>query len=320
MENEKQTRPDEPTSGTEKPRLRRRKVTPFPVDALLIAFIVLLLIVIVPNFYGERHGSRETELKSYLHAIQLAVERYATDNNGEYPPYLIGGANEYAVMVKIEDRREIYTRAKNCPFPSQLVDPLVREGYMPSYPRNPFARNGRLHSFQMEHNDPLRNGTEEGKLHGTRFGPSCRLMGNVMADKRYATFTLPGATEPTRTYAEIEYPCADFWPKGAHEPQPFLPGMFFYRSQSRTAQVSKEGGGWEVREMTDSYILGAYGGLRTKGKDVIGPDATGLNAFSPFGGGAGDESVYGNPNGIRDGIILVLTPGEDVPVTQESDL
>jgi len=267
-----------------------------------------------------RGNAREAEVKANLHAIQLAVERYSVDHSGQYPLFLIGGEGKYAEMVKIEDGREVYTEAKNCPFPTQLIDPLVREGYMPFYPKNPFVRNIGVHGWQMEYDDPLRNGTKEAKLHGTRFGPSCRWMGNVMADKRYATFTLPGATEAVRTYADIEYTCADLWPRGAKEPNPFLPGMFFYRSQSMLALVGGEGAEPQMREMVDSYILGAYGGLRTKGKDVIGPDATGRNSFSPFGGGAADESVFGNPNGIRDAVILVLTPGEDVPATQESDL
>ncbi len=313
MEPDKPNRSQETPDGAGKPRARRRKNTPYWADALLVLLILGLVGLVYLSLQPGMRPVLDSEVKQGLHAIQLALERYAVDHHGQYPPYLIGGAGEYAEMVKVESGREVYTEPRKCPFPTQLTDPLVREGYLPSYPKNPFVRHISVHGWQMEYNDPLRNGTEEAKLHGTRFGPSCRLMGNVMADRRYAMFTLPRAAEPVRTYADTEYPCADFWPEDAAEPKPFLPGMFFYRSQSHPMLVSEGNAEPQIREPVGSYILGAYGGLRTKGKDVIGPDASGRNAFSPFGGRAGDDSVFGNPDGIRDAVILVLTPPEDIP-------
>jgi hypothetical protein len=94
-------------------------------------------------------------------------------------------------------------------------------------------------------------------------------------------------------------------------------------------------------------MLGGYGAIRTKGRDILGPepviqfteasgsagtgtefevpawtrstrrlqDDQGFFLGSPYSNARGDETVdqlqYGCPNGIRDGIILVLVPGED---------
>jgi hypothetical protein len=98
----------------------------------------------------------------------------------------------------------------------------------------------------------------------------------------------------------------------------------------------------------DQYIMGAYGDIRTKGKDVLGeeqpyssssqsaapgstPAAAPVDTWlmtrsevsndatqregSPYGVDiyrSGPQSIeYGNPNGIRDALILILTAGED---------
>jgi hypothetical protein len=181
-----------------------------------------------------------------------------------------------------------------------LSDPLLREGYFECYPKNPFATNGaNIHKFQGDLNDPLRNGTKEAKIHGTRFGPYCTLTGNVMADKRYTKFTIAdskGVEHAYPTFADVAYPCSDMWKR--RKPTAYLPGEFFYRS--RSLKVSD---GSKVSEDSQDYMLGGYGHISTKGNDVIGPDPTKVNLVTPFGVGAND---YGNPNGILDGVILVL--------------
>jgi len=90
----------------------------------------------------------------------------------------------------------------------------------------------------------------------------------------------------------------------------------------------------------DQYMLGAYGKLRSKGKDVLGEEGSSTSyppdpyppftrlyiphwtrsqysntekSGSPYSGDLGtDDSIrYGCPNAIPDGIILVLTAGEE---------
>jgi hypothetical protein len=286
---------------------------PFTIVVVVFGAIVLYIFLWIStaNVFRVNDKPKEAEVKSNLHNIQLAIERYATDHGGQYPPYLIGGQGKYSEYV--EDSANAFINIKDCSNRSILSDPLLREGYIEAYPKNPFATNGpAIHHFQGDLNDPLRNGMNEAKIHGTRFGPYCTLMGNVMADNRYTEFTVrddKGVEHTYPTFASVNYPFHDLWE--TNKPKPFLPGEFFYRSYS--LPVNENG---VEREDIETYMLGAYGAIRTKGKDVIGPDPTGVNDVTPFGA---EPNMYGNPNGIRDSIILVLVPAEDVPPKRKAE-
>jgi hypothetical protein len=153
---------------------------PFIIILVVIGFCVLGSYG-WPSAHGTRDKPREAEVKANLHKIQLAVERYATDHGGQYPPYLIGGQGKYSEYV--EGSANAFINVTDCPNREMLSDPLLREGYIEAYPKNPFATNGAaIHRFQVDIKDTLHNGTKEAQTHGTRFGPYCILMGNVMAD------------------------------------------------------------------------------------------------------------------------------------------
>jgi hypothetical protein len=282
----------------------------WPFLIIIVFIAVILLAISQPEVYRVDNKAKEAETKSNLHNIQLSIERYAVDHGGQYPPYLIGGQGKYSEYM--EGGANAFINIKDCPDRSMLSDPLLREGYIEAYPKNPFATNGAaIHRFQVDLSDTLHNGMKEAKIHGTRFGPYCTLMGNVLADNRYTEFTVrddKGVEHTYPTFANVNYPFHDLWE--TDRPKPFLPGEFFYRSYS--LPVIENG---VEREDIEAYMLGAYGSIRTKGKDVIGPDPTGVNDVTPFGAA---PNMYGNPNGIRDGIILVLTPGEDVPPRTEN--
>ena len=229
-----------------------------------------------------------------------------------------------------------------------VADPLLREGYLEAYPVNPFTRNGAAIHLLQEHlsstpggEDPLRNGTVTGLDYGTRFGPHCTQMGSVLADVRHPRFIVPSDEQSFLghiTAADTQYDCWDVWE--GEKPHPYLPGMFFYKSMG--SLVFFEDGSDEVDFTTtflpqdaDQYMLGAYAGMRTKGIDILGPeqpfaDENGNQQWNylrseastspdhvqgcPYKVVDSSEDVdiqYGNPNGIRDAILLVLTAGED---------
>jgi hypothetical protein len=298
---------ENPQTSEKKRNLHNRKrVTPFWTDTILVIFLLFMILLDYQMISPYGHEpNKEAEVKSSLHAIQVAVERYAVDHGGQYPPYLIGGQGKYSQFVDGEVGK--FKNVKDCPDRSLLSDPLLREGYLDAYPINPFATNAAaIHNYQGKVKDPLQNGEEEAILSGTRFGPYCTLMGNVMADKRYTEFTVrddKGVEHTYLTFADVDYPFYDLWE--TNKPNPFIPGEFFYRSRSVKVIVN----GVAHDEVQD-YMLGGYGAIRTKGKDVIGPDPIGVNDVTPFGVA---PNMYGNPNGIRDSIILVLVPAEDVP-------
>lgn len=230
----------------------------------------------------DRGDRREAELKAGLHTIQLAVQQYGTDNRC-YPPWLIGGEPRSASQVDTSSDRHAFLDISECANPDVISDLLLRSGYLIAYPRNPFTRSG-ISIHQVQDNlptatgrqDPLRNGSETGASYGTRFGADCTLMGSVLADPRYRNWApLDKRGEQLaleRTYCDVEYDFWDMWV--GRPPDPYLPGQFFYKSAGPVALDKPDSGEDQPvlpLECTE-YVLGCYGGPRTKGGDVLGEE------------------------------------------------
>ena len=365
----------------------------FTLIELLVVIVIIgiLAAIALPNYIKVKDKAKEAEVKANLHNVQLTVERFAVDTEGSYPPYIIGGEPKYANTVNTSSSSS-FSDVQSVDPAEGVSDPLLRRGYIDAYPRNPFTKNGiAVHQLQETMDgtsqDPLRNGTDTGREQGTRFGPYCTTMGAVLAEPRYQTWnfvdlTNPNNNDPNRpTYAETEYDFWDMWQ--GNKPLPYLPGDFFYKG---TGPIVAVGGNTADQKPiiptdTDQYMLGGYGSIRTKGKDILGDEsqityttrssANGSNWLAdatfhdggfggdyqpmqgtpggPGGPGSGsgsgttsttpiwpwtrsqnstvnkhgspyspalagdsnDQLNYGNPNGIRDGLILVLTAGED---------
>jgi prepilin-type N-terminal cleavage/methylation domain-containing protein len=357
----------------------------FTLIELLVVIVIIgiLAAIALPNYIKVKEKAKEAEVKANAHNIQLSVERFAVDTEGAYPSWLIGGEAKYAATVNTGSSANAFLDITTCDPIEGVSDPLLRRGYVDAYPRNPFTRNGSsIHQVQCnlasatDGSDPLRNDSEynSGDMQlGTRFGSYCVSMGSVLADPRFAywvyTHTDTGMYETRQTYADIEYDFWDMWK--SNKPLPFLPGQFFYKGAGPIIAVGGNTAEDEPILPTeiDSYMLGAYGGIRTKGKDPLGLEAqiqyttsnsSGRNWVAdggnivrqgppppppPGGGTVGDLLIwpwtrstvgetdttkflgspyqparvgdsneqlqYGNPNAIRDGIVIVLTAGED---------
>ncbi len=201
-------------AASEKAPKRRRAA--WWVEILIASAVVLVVVgIAIPAYNTKKTEARRTEAKAKLVEIYKAVESFATDNDG-YPEYLLGGS------ASVNDEA-----ARN---PSLASDPLLKQGYLTEYPRNPFAVSHVVKATQEQYNDPFRPGTEQSRF-GVRFGKDYCLMGQVLADFRYPK--LPGQ-EMVRIfgidcYSDTEYPFYDIWPAGAHKPKQFLPGEFFYK-------------------------------------------------------------------------------------------
>ena len=366
----------------------------FTLIELLVVIVIIgiLAAIALPNYIKVKEKAKEAEVKANLHNIQLSVERFAVDTEGAYPSYLIGGEAKFSRNVSTASSSNAFTNVEKVDPLEGVSDPLLRRGYIDAYPRNPFTRNGvAIHQIQedlsssIEGNDPLRNGTNgDGELLGTRFGPYCTSMGSVLADPRFREWTyvdtVSGSytTEARDTWAIIEYDYWDMWQ--SNKPLPYMPGQFFYKGVGPiiTSGADDASNTPIIPTQIDQYMLGGYGGMRTKGKDILGierqieytirTDAGNWFAFtvnndggvngnvellqgdpgdpgdpgnpnanvsdfaiwpwtrsevgnntdlqgSPYSpanvGDTNEQLMYGNPNAIRDGIILVLTAGED---------
>jgi prepilin-type N-terminal cleavage/methylation domain-containing protein len=260
----------------------------FTLIELLVVIVIIgiLAAIALPNYIKVKEKAKEAEVKANLHNIQLSVERFAVDTEGSYPSYLIGGEPKWAAVVNTSSSANAFSNITPCSPLEAVSDPMLRKGYIDAYPHNPFTTNGlAIHQVQESidgsYADPLRNGTgggagSDGKDWGTRFGPYCTSMGAVLGDPRFQKWTYVdvtnGTTQSPLTCADTEYPFWDMWQ--GNKPLPYLPGQFFYKgsgpiiatgtSDASTAPI--------IPTQIDSYMLGGYGGIRTKGKDVLGTE------------------------------------------------
>ena len=66
------------------------------IELLVVIVIIGILVAIaLPNFIKVKIKALEAEVKQNLHSIQLGLERYAVDNEGNYPYFLYGGDPYY---------------------------------------------------------------------------------------------------------------------------------------------------------------------------------------------------------------------------------
>lgn len=268
----------------------------FSRRAILIVFLVAY---ISGAWFGENYINCHREYwprwaKQSLHAIQLTLERYAADNEGHYPPFLIGGDSSS----------------------SSPQDPLIRYGYIESYPRcagvydgypypEPvyaffkrcfpwairdvyyYALPADVKRLQEHTDDPYgTNGADR------RFGSDYKLMGNVAADHR-------------SSQASYGYPFWERKPGKYNKLAVTLQGQFYYKALYSPG-ASKP----------DAYILIVFGMATTRGADVLTNtgSANELDCSLPDGSGAGMgvlvfPALMTKGDRIRDGVIIALVGG-----------
>lgn len=139
----------------------------FTLIELLVVIVIIgiLAAMALPNFIKAREKAKEAEVKSNIHAIQIALERYAVDTGGFYPLMLYGG-DQTDTFVKlgspVNPKTGIsYYQPPDDPgyagFPGD-VDVLIQFGYLAQYPSNPFQRTRDISKFGKLKTDPANNG------------------------------------------------------------------------------------------------------------------------------------------------------------------
>jgi prepilin-type N-terminal cleavage/methylation domain-containing protein len=148
------------------------------IELLVVIVIIGILVAIaLPNFIKIKDKAKEAEVKQNLHSIQLAIERYATDEDGNYPYFLWGGTASFNIGTvgnvdgsgynpgapwnsSMQHPFDMLRTTSNTGWEysdatwndltdnqqnllSSFGDTLGYEGYMPKYPGNPFAQGTR---------------------------------------------------------------------------------------------------------------------------------------------------------------------------------
>jgi type II secretory pathway pseudopilin PulG len=250
----------------------------------VVVVIGIMAAISLPNFIRIKDKAKEAEVKQNLHAIQLALERYATDNpSGNYPLILMGGdwTDSYVVWRKWVDGQTglnpdaiVNQERRDAWLPAGLDvgDSLVMDSYMPSYPANPFDRQQPRQQVRRIHHYPCPapspgtppfwrtvGGRESNKMYEV-FGPVWLAAGQSIAGDYYVHHIF---NDPPYNFEGDPYktPVHGYETPSGNE---FLVGNFSYWPRGKPDTC------WSLDHdpTATGYTLAGYGSPRTAGQDV----------------------------------------------------
>jgi len=227
---------------------------------VVITIIGILVALALPNFIKAKDKALEAEVKSNLHSIQISLERYATDNDGTYPGYIFGGSLSSWRCSQGDCNYAIIN----------LQEPMMRYGFLGTYPRNPFVKTGGS-KCQLSGGDPRFGCVPDGG--NSWIATSGGNMANVLSDPNHQAPDLGqsgvfGTNDPGNN---PYYFIGDGDPKS----KDFLPGDFVYRTFGSSAGDLRQwagrntGGGPLMANVYESYVLAGYGSERSAGRDYL---------------------------------------------------
>jgi len=266
---------------------------------VVITIIGILAAIALPNYIKAKDKAKEVQVKSAVHSIQVAIERYNVDFE-EYPLFLLGG--------DVEGWRNWHQKYDE-PNPSVLGanafvrDPLVGYSYVDSYPQNPFVDDGSA-MLKQTGLPTGPGGTHQGGDGDPRFGFRGNVMGNgcenpmtffnwydddaqnietertLLAGTNNDPTSLGFGTRQSPSNKGLHYSMGGRRAVKVENGQNVVytafthwPGNFFYRGFPERLLDRK---GWTIwfpqafiKSQTSRYIMGAYGSYTSEGTDLI---------------------------------------------------
>jgi len=335
-----------------------RKNRGFTFTELLVGVAALAIVLgavipgygmFTPGFGQSREKSREAEVKSNIHSIQIGLERYAVDSGGIYPLILYGGdaTDTFATSRSYIDYPPI-------DFPDYVpfrgdYDALLEYGYLAQYPRNPFLEDYDIEQFGKILTNPGENGFEQGLEHmlgrvniwarprdrSKEYirrdvgGEPGNLMWDISEGQRHAPWPIIVVPTPVTS------------PTGFINPKPgvffenagtfnddfqfwLTPGNFYYYALfdgigNYSSFVDTDGDGfgdieYPIQGAVIGFKLAGYGFIRNPGQDVYNlfgdyPERSLFTLNEPARSLNDISDVYVGPDGRRDGVIIVVDGG-----------
>ena len=239
----------------------------FTLIELLVVIVIIgiLAAMALPNFVKAREKAKEAEVKSNIHSIQIALERYATDSGGTYPLILYGGDNTDSFTTRTSPDYTAPTQGAlegHSEFDGD-VDVLIEYGYLSQYPRNPFQRKRDIEKYGAlftqpeqynlptigppfvrvniwsQHPSPTHGNVDRGKQLVERRvgGEKGNLMWDVSEGQRHSPFPIvvvpdPDPDAPTNYYQYVNPTTSNNFADVANYRDDhlffLLPGNFYY--------------------------------------------------------------------------------------------
>lgn len=282
----------------------------FTLIELLVVIVIIgiLAAMALPNFVKAREKAKEAEVKSNIHSIQIALERYATDSGGTYPLILYGGDNTDSFTTRNSPDYTAPTMGDLEGFSEYDgdVDVLIEFGYLSQYPRNPFQRKRdidkygalftqpgeynllhRIHRVNIwcQHPSPTHGDEERGLQYVERRvgGEKGNLMWDVSEGQRHSPFPIvvipdPDPDAPNNYYSYVNPTTSNNFADVANFRDDhlffLLPGNFYYYCTfsgiGGYSSLVNESESWDhpVLGACTGFNLAGYGTTSNPAKDV----------------------------------------------------
>lgn len=250
----------------------------FTLAEFLICLVLLAIIaaIALPNIIRARDEARNREVKSNVHKIHIALERYHIDNCGQYPAMIWGGDKQGWSTKKGVGCRTMWEHepfnGENESTAHPPIDPLLYYGYINCYPRNPFMNKGMGVHTTIKWTGPRDAQLGDGD---PRFGYDGEKMGNTLTDPRYLWKQMPdGKIELTRIKNCFPEAAKEVYAEMIHERVPANPfyamgGIPYMRSSANFSYI-EAGHKEKLPEILDTHWPGEFF-YRSSGTFII-PD------------------------------------------------